>query len=121
MAEIKGSCLCGAVKFEIEGQLSNASHCHCRLCQKAHGAAFASYAEANENDLEILTGAQLIKQYQSSPHTSRSFCGICGSNLFWKDSNNKGIIDVALACLDSGFDESVSRHIYTESKAGWLD
>ena len=43
---VRGSCLCGDVVWEASGKLERMSHCHCSMCRKAHGAAFATYVAA---------------------------------------------------------------------------
>ena len=50
----RGSCLCGSVRYEVRGLLEPASHCHCSMCRKAHGAAFGSYARVQRNDFVLL-------------------------------------------------------------------
>src|SRR2546425_9022302 len=46
MTNLRGSCLCGEVAYEIDGPLERASHCHCSYCRKSHGTPFATYAMA---------------------------------------------------------------------------
>ena len=52
----KGSCLCGAVSFELNCELKSSTHCHCKMCQKQHGAAFATYASVPINNLHYVSG-----------------------------------------------------------------
>src|SRR5690606_20182876 len=77
MGKIKGSCLCGGVRFQINGPLTGALNCHCSMCRKAHGAAFRSRARVEARDFELLAGEELIKFYESSPGNHRGFCGVC--------------------------------------------
>jgi hypothetical protein len=71
MTALRGSCLCGGVRFEIDGPLMRSSHCHCRQCQKAHGAPFRTRARVATTDLRFLTGAELVSFYESTWHASR--------------------------------------------------
>ena len=57
---IRGSCLCGKIRYEIQGGVGAVSHCHCSRCRKAHGAAFGSYARVNRKEFTLLTGAELF-------------------------------------------------------------
>jgi hypothetical protein len=77
----KGSCLCGAVSFEIEGDLPPADACHCSQCRKQSGHYWAS-TEVAESDITI-HGAEKIGWFQSSERIRRGFCSVCGSVLFW--------------------------------------
>ena len=74
---IRGSCLCKRVRFEIHGKLGRSSHCHCSMCRKATGAAFGTYAEVKIENLKIVSGAEVIMRYRSSPGVERTFCGDC--------------------------------------------
>ena len=74
----KGSCLCGGVRWEIDGPLDLMSHCHCARCRKAHGTAFATYA-AGRYDRFRLEGKEKVARWESSPGFFRCFCRGCGS------------------------------------------
>jgi len=81
---IKGSCLCGGVKFEIRGSKGPFELCHCNRCRKATGSAFAAGLRVRGEDLRIVQGQELIKTFVAPiidappPYTNR-FCGRCGS------------------------------------------
>lgn len=78
---LRGSCLCGAVRYEISGPLSGALNCHCTMCRKAHGAAFRSRARVKATDFRWICGEELVAYYASSPGNHRGFCGVCGAPL----------------------------------------
>jgi hypothetical protein len=116
---IRASCLCGDVRFEIGGALSGASHCHCSMCRKAHGAAFGTYAAVNAADFRVVSGAERITRYRSSPGVVRTFCACCGSTLQWLRESRPEIVDIALGVLDDDPGVRPDRHIYAGSKAPW--
>ena len=118
---IRGSCLCGGVKFEIHGKLGRSSHCHCSMCRKAHGAAFGSYALARKQDFRVVAGEALIKRYASSPGVTRTFCATCGSTLQFISAKRPDIVDVALGVLDDDAGIRVPHHIFVASKAPWVE
>ena len=64
---IKGGCLCRKVRYEITGSLFAADHCHCSMCRRQHGAAFATYAEFNPSDFKWVSGENLVKVYETMP------------------------------------------------------
>lgn len=76
-----GACLCGSVKFDVEGPLSDVSYCHCTQCRKTSGH-FVAATSCRREDL-TLTVDDGLRWYQSSPETRRGFCERCGSSLFW--------------------------------------
>jgi hypothetical protein len=118
---IRGSCLCGGIRFEIHGKLGRSSHCHCSMCRKAHGAAFGSYALVNLADFKLLSGAELIQRYNSSPGVQRTFCARCGSTLQFISDKRPDIVDVALGALDDDPGIRVPHHIFVASKAPWVE
>jgi hypothetical protein len=74
-----GGCQCGAVRFRVEGRLTNASVCHCRMCQKAFGSFYAPLATAPAGGLAWTRGEP--KRFRSSNHVRRGFCAECGTPL----------------------------------------
>jgi hypothetical protein len=117
----KGSCLCGGVRFEIAGPIGRASHCHCSMCRKAHGAAFATFARVRAADFRWTAGEELVAGYRSSPHVVRTFCSRCGSNLQWIDDRTPDRRDTALGVLDDAPGVKPSLHIFTADKAPWFE
>jgi hypothetical protein len=118
---VRGSCLCGAVRFEIRGPLGPMSHCHCAMCRKAHGAAFGTYASVRRSDFALLAGADAIASYRSSPTVTRTFCRTCGATLQWISDDRPDALDIAIGTLD---DDPVIRpglHIFTAWKAPWFE
>ena len=118
---IQGSCLCGSVRYEVRGPLGPATHCHCSMCRKAHGAAFGSYARVQRSEFVLLSGADDIASYQSSPEVTRTFCRRCGSTLQFIRATQPNTFSLALGTLDDDPGVRPSMHIHIESKVPWLD
>ncbi len=76
---IQGSCLCGTLKYEVDGPFTMMMSCHCSMCRKHHGAPFATFAAADLNDFRWLSGETAVRFYASSAEGKRSFCSVCGS------------------------------------------
>lgn len=118
----KGSCLCGAVKYELLSEPRAVSHCHCRMCQKQHGAAFATYASLPKTDLRYVSGQEVMVAYNSSGNIMRKFCGVCGSSIEWGGSESfPDWVSIAVATFDTLFVTTSIKNIYLESRACWLD
>jgi hypothetical protein len=115
----RGSCLCGGIRYELSSELRGTTHCHCTMCRKAHGAAFATHGGVPKGDLRLLAGADLLREYRSSIRGTRSFCGNCGSQLFWQ-MNGENWVAVALGTLDTAFEPRKQRHVHVASKATWF-
>ncbi len=116
---LNGSCLCGAVRYRVDGIIDEASHCHCSQCRKAHGAAFGSYGHVRHRDFTLLGGADAIARYQASAHATRTFCRHCGSTLQWIPTRDAGHFALALGTLDDDPGARPARHIFVGSKAPW--
>jgi rhodanese-related sulfurtransferase len=117
---IRGSCLCGGVKYQINGLLSHARHCHCSMCRKAQGAAFRSRASAKATEFEWLQGENLVTFYESSPGNHRGFCRACGSPVVTKFSDAKSeYCGVPLGPLDDDPGVRPELHVHVASKAPW--
>jgi hypothetical protein len=92
-----GGCLCGAVRYKIEGKLRDVLECHCSMCRRTHGHV-AAYSAVPKASLEM-TDSTGLRWYRSSDKARRGFCGACGSSLFW-DPAEKGYIAIAAGTLD---------------------
>jgi hypothetical protein len=79
MANVRGSCLCGGVKFDIIGPLMRVLNCDCSKCRKQHGAAFRSRARIRIEEFKWLQGEELVRFYQSSPGFYRGFAAPAAS------------------------------------------
>ena len=76
---ILGTCLCGAVRYEVEGPFDPMMHCHCSMCRKHHGSAFATFVSAPLASFRWVAGEEQIATYASSEQGVRRFCPTCGS------------------------------------------
>ena len=79
---LTGGCLCGAVRFEIDGALGPITCCHCSLCRRASGSAFVAAASVDAGYFRVVKGQDALGEYESSPQNRRAFCTRCGSQLF---------------------------------------
>ena len=118
---LRGSCLCGTVRFEICGPLGRVSHCHCSMCRKAHGAAFGTYGRVETPAFRLLSGDAEIGSYHSSPDVRRTFCRRCGSTLQFMRVSKPDHFWLALGTLDDDPGVRPSLHIYVDSKAPWFE
>ena len=122
MSKYKGSCLCGAVKYEVSRIESKMGHCHCSMCRKFHGSAFATFGEAKSDNFRWTAGESKIKVFKASNGTQRKFCGMCGSSLVFVPSNDKGeLVEFTLGTLDTDIAERPDAHIFVGSKANWYE
>ncbi|QQD25062.1 GFA family protein [Venatoribacter cucullus] len=116
-----GSCLCGGIQYEINGELTDVLNCHCSMCRKLHAAAFRTRASVRRADWKTIKGEALIKFYESSPGEHKGFCSNCGSSIFTKFDNNPDVYGFPLGTLDTDPGVKAERHVFVGSKAPWFD
>ncbi|HTK80526.1 MAG TPA: GFA family protein [Rhizomicrobium sp.] len=113
-----GSCLCGAVRFEVAGELHAPDACHCSQCRRQSGHYWAS-TNVPRNAL-TLHGAEKVTWFQSSEKVRRGFCSICGSVLFW-DPINLDIIAIAMGAFEPPTGAHLVKHIFVADKGDYYD
>lgn len=118
---VKGSCLCGGIRYQINGAFGRVVNCHCSICRKATGAAFRTRAAIPATAFRWLSGEDLLSRYDSSPGETRTFCRVCGSTLptFFRDRPNE--LGLPLGTLDDDPGVRPSAHVWVDSKAPWWD
>lgn len=114
----KGSCLCGAVTFEVGMALPPPDACHCTQCRKQSGHYFASCDVPR--DALTIQGSDRLTWYQSSEKVRRGFCATCGSSLFW-DPVHRDWIGVAMGAFDAPTHTRLAIHIHVASKGDYYD
>src|SRR5262245_7647601 len=117
--KLQGGCLCGAIRYEVEGPLAEAGNCHCSMCRRFHGAAFATYANVDTTQFHWLRGQDLLGVYGTSPDAGWAFCRVCGSSLGLPSEGKLG--SIAIGTLDTDPGVRPSYHMFVGSKAAWYD
>lgn len=115
---LRGGCHCGAVRYEIGGDLAHHSFCHCRDCRLCSGAPTVSWAGVPKEAIRI-TGKPTL--YSSSAGTERFFCGTCGTGLFYvNETVLPGLIDVQTSTLDDPEAVAPECHVQVAERIGWM-
>lgn len=118
---IKGSCLCGGVRYEYHGEIREVSMCHCSQCRKAQGSAFVAVSPVESARFRIVSGAELLKEYRAVPHKARVFCSRCGSPLYSARDDLPHVKRLRLGTVETPFHCQKAYHIHTASKASWYE
>ena len=120
---ITGSCLCGAVAFEIDGGLSPLQYCHATRCRKASGSAFAAELAANTSAFRWIRGRDLLTEYEAPllrepPPYRRAFCRVCGSPMPIPLQGTDFVV-VQAGVLDGNAEPRPFRHIFVSQAPRW--
>jgi hypothetical protein len=116
---IKGSCVCGGIRFEMEA-VRSLTHCHCTICRKLTGGSFATYAHVEKTKFHWVAGEDLIGLYESSPGSFRGFCRKCGS-MAPGQAPYLTTMSVPAGLLDDDPRVRPLLHVFTSSKAPWWE
>lgn len=116
---LSGSCLCGGVRFRITAPLGPLRLCHCTQCRKAQGSAFAANSVVPAAAFELLDGAALLRDYESSPGKHRVFCGRCGAPVYSRRDALPGVLRVRVGLIDTPLGTRPASHAHVASKADW--
>ena len=115
----KGSCLCGEVRFEINGPIEDIVFCHCSRCRKAQGSAFATNANVNKSHFHFLQGEEKLTGYPSSEIQTKYFCSNCGSPIYSFSTQNPDTVRIRLGTIEGDISEKPRAHIFVDSRANW--
>jgi hypothetical protein len=116
-----GRCLCGAVRYQVDGPLRDVEVCHCIECRRWHGGP-TGYTSAPREALRLEGEDRLrwIDSPESNAHARRGFCGECGSSLFW-DAPDRATISITAGTLDAPTGLRTVKHIYTADAGDWYE
>ena len=127
MTEFKpmsGGCQCGTVRYEVRAPTVDLYHCHCSMCRKVHGAAFATLAIAPKESVVFVQGEENLTRFDSSEGVSRFFCKTCGCQMTIDVADDPGLRWFTPGTLDDGTPPGAAdkeRHIFVGSKAKWFE
>lgn len=113
---IEGSCLCRGVRYAIDGTLGPVGHCHCSMCRKAHGAAYATWGLMQPGQFRWIAGEDLVACFADGGN-ERYFCKQCGASL--AAGRGGDVTEVALGTVDGDPGARPEAHIFVGSKAPW--
>ncbi len=117
--KLQGGCLCGGIRYEIDGPLTEVGNCHCSMCRRFHGAAFGTYGKVSAENFRWLSGQDLLSTYETSPGIGWAFCRVCGSSIGMPYRGK--LSEVTLGTLDADPGVRPTVHIFVGSKASWYE
>lgn len=118
---LKGSCLCGAVRYEYTGELGPIVLCHCRHCRKAQGSAFATVSPVDSAAFRLLSGRETLREFELTAGKKRAFCSECGSPIYSRRDDRPEVLRLRVGTLDTPIAQKPAFHIFTGSRAEWFE
>jgi hypothetical protein len=115
----RGSCLCGAVRYELSAELGEFGYCHCKSCRKASGSAHAANAPIATSACRVVDPDGALREFESSPGKFRGFCSRCGSPIYARVAAKPDVLRIRLGSLDTPFANRAKAHTFVAEKADW--
>lgn len=116
---ISGRCECGRVRYEVDGEIRDFSHCHCSQCRRLHGAAYATFAGVKRDGFRCLSGESDLGVYASSERNDRFFCSNCGSMILCDPKEEPDMLYLSMSTVDGDPPRPAGYHAFAGSKAPW--
>ena len=114
-----GGCHCGAIRYDVDGEPQHVALCHCSDCRRSAGAPMVSWAAFTEDALTVTQGQPVT--FNSSGAAMRSFCGTCGTGLFYRNADMlPGIVDIQSVTLDDPEALPPAAHIQVAERLHWM-
>ena len=117
--QLRGSCHCGAVQYEVVDEFSYALNCHCSDCRRATGSAFKPFAGIARDKLQLTRGVDDVSIFGDPATNHDVHCKICGS-LLYSVLNQGTRVHVAMGSLLDAPSIRPSAHIFVGDKAPWF-
>lgn len=112
--------MCGAVRFEVSAPLVGALYCHCERCQRRTGTAFSVSALTEPGSFSLAKGADEVRTYRpGGDGWSKSFCTVCGSQLFTSHPDNEEMVAVRVGALDDDPGVRPGAHQFVDYAPAW--
>jgi hypothetical protein len=116
---MRGSCQCRGVQFEVVGDFLSMAFCHCATCKKISGGVGTANGRVRTENVLLLAGEDLVRTYQPDDGSAKTFCLICGSNLFGSGWPHSEFTSVRLSAIDTPLEKAPDAHLYVRSLAPW--
>jgi len=119
--EASGSCVCGRIQYQINKEITDCSYCHCSICRKLTGSAFASYGGVQRSAFKWTQGQEILRKFSQTKDADRLFCSECGAFLASEYKPEPDIIYVSLGSLDGVPDITMTYHQFYSSRVKWCE
>jgi hypothetical protein len=116
---VRGSCLCGGVRFEITAPFRRANYCHCSRCRKHSGSGALAQGRVPREGFKLLSGGELIEVFRPPDGMAKAFCRRCGASLFGGTWPEGPEVSIRLGALEDDPGIRPQYHSFVESKAAW--
>jgi hypothetical protein len=115
----RGRCLCGAIRYEYSGEPMLIAHCHCDSCRRQTSSPMTTFIIVPKAALRFTSGQP--KEFASSPGVARSFCGGCGSPIYYRVDDRPTVIDLYACTLEDVTTLAPQCHVHAVEQLPWFE
>ncbi len=115
----KGGCRCGGIRYQVSGPPVMVEYCHCVSCRKSGGSAVTVFAGFQRTGFEITNGNPT--GFNAATAVNRSFCGHCGTPLFYENQNYPEDLYIHLGSFDQQEELPPDRHVWVSERISWYE
>ncbi len=119
MSILSGSCNCGAITYQVTGDVRSVVNCHCGLCRKMNGAPFSTYVAVADKDIAL--SGDGLHVHNVTNNARKHFCKKCGTPIYNTNRQYADLTILHLGSLDSPTELVPQLNIYCESQLSWLE
>jgi hypothetical protein len=119
MVPIRGACLCGGVRFEVDPPFLRANHCHCSRCRRHSGTFGLTQGRVPREQFRLEAGEELIRVYRPDGGMVKAFCSVCGSSVFGGNWPEGDEISIRFGTLEGEPGIRPQYHQFVDSRAVW--
>jgi hypothetical protein len=115
---LDGGCLCGRLRYHINGEIRLVCNCHCTICRHSSGAPMLTWLAIRKEYFTFLKGSP--RWYHSSEYGRRGFCMNCGSQLISEHMKYSEYYEITAGSLDKPESIRLGRHVYEPDRLPWV-
>ena len=118
---ITGGCLCGEIRYEVDGPAIGGGFCYCRDCQKVSGGMPAAVAVFLRSGYLVTAGAPAshLGRAESGADVTRTFCTKCGTHISASNLKHPEMLAIKVGTIDQPFRFAPSANLWTRSALSW--
>ena len=114
----EGGCICGALRYRVQGRPSNTMICHCQTCRRVAPAPVVAWVTFPTSDFQLLQGH--ASEFRSSAAVRRGFCGSCGTPLTYAHDDSPSTVDITTCSLDDPGAFPPTHHSWLSHDLAWV-
>ena len=118
---IKGQCLCGTVQYRYHAEITQSILCYWQHCQQAQGSFAAWNSPVDQNQFELISGKEQLKEYFHTPNKARVFCQNCASPIYSYRTDLPNIIRLRMGTITEGHIPAPFEEFFCEHKPNFIE